>query len=197
MARLTRITVNLSLIVAITIQPSMVFALKRACATSCASQTTCQGCGGCQVAAAGDLCGCCSGHADVDSDDASASGCGHSPAEQQRISFATNDDLAETAIVEGAVASESPSCCTTESRGSSSSSRTEESGCHCLHSPETPYSPVSRSPANEVRDLASLGFAFSVVAEPKEQLPSDRSFVDGLSSAILHFAQIELCVWRL
>ncbi len=198
MARLSRITVTLSLIVAITIQPTMVCALNKACADSCASRTSCQGCGGCQVDAPGERCGCCSGHAEQVSDDESASCCGHSSHEQQRISFATDDELlAEAEIVEGAVANDNSSCCTAESLGSASSSRAVESRCHCLHSPGTPCLPESRSTASEVRELVSLGFELSVVAEPKEQLPSDRALGDGLSSAILHFAQIELCVWRL
>lgn len=204
MASLTRIIVNLSLIVAITIQPLMVFAFKKDCAANCVSHLACQGCGGCQVDTVGDRCGCCGGHAvgDTAAEDSvaeNASCCEqHSSHKQQPSSSATNDDLLEEAeIVEGPVASESPSCCTAESLGTSPSSRTVESGCHCLHSPETPCVPEPRSPANEVRDLVPLGFAPSVIAEPREQRPSDGSFGDGQSSANFHFAQIELCVWRL
>ena len=71
------------------------------------------------------------------------------------------------------------------------------SGCRCLHAPEVPLAPAPRSPANEVRDLVSLGFASSLIADSKQQLPSVAAIDDGPPSAILHFAQIELCVWRL
>lgn len=198
MSRLTRIIVNLSLIVAITLQPTMVFALKKACAVNCASHYTCQGCGGCQVGAAGERCGCCSGHTDENSEIESASCCGPSSYKQQRISVATKDEpLAEAEIVDEPAASDNLSCCTAESLATSTSSRAVEYGCHCLHSPETPCVPDFRSPSNEVRELVSLGFTLSVIAERHEQRPCKRTIGDGLSSEILHFAQIQLCVWRL
>ncbi|MCC7333985.1 MAG: hypothetical protein IT422_02745 [Pirellulaceae bacterium] len=204
MASLTRIIVNLSLIVAITIQPPMVFAFKKDCAAKCVSQLACQGCGGCQVDTVGDRCGCCGGHAAentaVEVSAAESASCceQHSSHKQQPSSLVDNDDLlAKAEIIKGPLASESASCCTAESQGITPSSRTVESGCHCLHSPETPCVPEPRSPANEVRDLVSLGFAPVVIAEPHEQRPGDGSFGDRLASANFHFAQIELCVWRL
>lgn len=190
MARLTRIAVNLTLIVTIAIQPSMVFALRKACAARCASQFTCQGCGGCQVDTSGDRCGCCGGNTDVNSDDESASCCGHS-------SVRDDSPFVETEIANGPVDEQAPSCYTAEDLGTSSKSTAVETGCHCLHAPETPCAPVPRSPAGEVRDLVSLGLPFSVNAVPREQRLCVRAFGDVLSLAILHFAQIELCVWRL
>ncbi len=194
MARITRIAVNLLLIVAITMQPAMVLALSAGCSPACTSQFTCQGCGGCEVESPGDHCGCCCGH----SDEEIASCCGHG-SEKEPITASTSEDesFAQLEIDDVVMPDEWPSCCADENLEGSSPSPAMDSSCHCFQAPKTPYAPASRSPANEIRDLEVLGFAPSVLVKPKEHLPRVPEFRYGRSSAKLHFAQIALCVWRL
>jgi len=202
MARLTRIAVNLLLIVAITIQPTMVRALQKACSGDCSSQFTCQGCGSCEVESPAGRCGCCSGHSDVGSNEESneeiASCCGHGSATEHGIASKFEDDpFADMEMANGPAADDSLLRCADDQLATFANSPLVVSGCRCLHAPEVPYAPAPRSPANEVRDLVSLGFASSLIADSKQQLPSVAAIDDGPPSAILHFAQIELCVWRL
>ena len=202
MARLTRIAVNLLLIVAITIQPTTVRALQKACSGDCSSQFTCQGCGSCEVESPAGRCGCCSGHSDVGSNEESneeiASCCGHGSATEHGIASKFEDDpFADMEMANGPAADDSLLRCADDQLATFANSPLVVSGCRCLHAPEVPLAPAPRSPANEVRDLVSLGFASSLIADSKQQLPSVAAIDDGPPSAILHFAQIELCVWRL
>ena len=202
MARLIRIAVNLLLIVAITIQPTMVRALQKACSGDCSSQFTCQGCGSCEVESLAGRCGCCSGHSDVGSNEESneeiASCCGHGSATEHGIASKFEDDpFADMEMANGPAADDSLLRCADDQLATFANSPPVVSGCRCLHAPEVPYAPAPRSPANEVRDLVSLGFASSLIADSNQQLPSVAAIDDGPPSAILHFAQIELCVWRL
>ena len=198
MARLIRIAVNLLLIVAITIQPTMVRALQKACSGDCSSQFTCQGCGSCEVESPAGRCGCCSGHSDVGSNEEIASCCGHGSATEHGIASKFEDDpFAEMEMANGPAADHSLLRCADDQLATFANSPLVVSGCRCLHAPEVPLAPAPRSPANEVRDLVSLGFASSLIADSKQQLPSVAAIDDGPPSAILHFAQIELCVWRL
>ena len=198
MARLTRIAVNLLLIVAITIQPTTVRALQKACSGDCSSQFTCQGCGSCEVESPAGRCGCCSGHSDVGSNEEIASCCGHGSATEHGIASKFEDDpFADMEMANGPAADHSLLRCADDQLATFANSPLVVSGCRCLHAPEVPLAPAPRSPANEVRDLVSLGFASSLIADSKQQLPSVAAIDDGPPSAILHFAQIELCVWRL
>ena len=198
MARLIRIAVNLLLIVAITIQPTMVRALQKACSGDCSSQFTCQGCGSCEVESPAGRCGCCSGHSDVGSNEEIASCCGHGSATEHGIASKFEDDpFADMEMANGPAADHSLLRCADDQLATFANSPLVVSGCRCLHAPEVPLAPAPRSPANEVRDLVSLGFASSLIADSKQQLPSVAAIDDGPPSAILHFAQIELCVWRL
>ncbi len=198
MARLTRIAVNLLLIVAITIQPTMVRALQKGCSDDCSSQFTCQGCGSCEVESPAGRCGCCSGHSDVSSNEESASCCGHGSTTEHGIASTSEvDPFADMEMANGPAADDSLLRCSDDQLATFANRPLVVSGCRCLHAPEVPYAPAPRSPANEVRDLVSLGFASSLIADSKQQLPSVSAFDSGPPSAILHFAQIELCVWRL
>lgn len=198
MARYTRIAVTLTLIVAITIQPSMAFALGKDCAAGCDSQFACPGCGGCQVDSAVERCGCCRGQSDIKSAEESTHCCGHKSAESHCTSSAPDErSIADAQTSAGPTAEKSSSHWAAERLRIASYTRAVESVCHCLHSPETPCVPVPRSSASEARDLASFCVGFSVVADSKKQRPCQCAFVDNLSPANFHFAQIELCVWRI
>ncbi|QDV25980.1 hypothetical protein Q31a_43500 [Aureliella helgolandensis] len=180
----------------------MVRALQKACSGDCSSPFTCQGCGSCEVESPAGRCGCCSGHSDVgsveESNEESASCCGHGSATEQGIESTSEvDPFADTEMANEPLADGSPLRCSDDQLATTANSPLMVSGCRCLHAPEVPYAPAPRSPANEVRDLVSLGFASSDIAEPKQQLPRVPAFDSGPPSAILHFAQIELCVWRL
>ncbi len=207
MARFTRIAVNLLLIVAITIQPTMVCAFRKACSADCSLQFTCQGCGCCEVESPDGHCGCCSGHSDVSSNEESASCCGPGSAtsccgpgsakEHSTASTFEDDPFADMEMANGPLADDSLMRCADDQLATYANSPGVASGCRCLHAPEVPYAPAPRAPTNEVRELVPLDFASSVIVEPNQQLPSLFAVDDGPPSAILHFAQIELCVWRL
>ena len=59
--RLIRTVVNLSLIVAMMIQPGMALVFASDCGAECASGFMCEGCGCCEVASPTEKCGCCGG----------------------------------------------------------------------------------------------------------------------------------------
>lgn len=192
MAGLTRTSVNLLLIVAITIQQAVVCAGQAGCSAVGTSHFTCQGCGCCAVETPNDRCPCCSGDSEASSDTEGASYCGHDGLEKQHKTTSPADNAqAGSEIAE-------PSCFADEILESSSGKSAVDSSCSCFRRPETPYAPVPRSPDNEVSDIVSLGFTFTGIAiEPKEPLASVSDFDNAPATAMSHFAQIEFCVWRL
>ena len=150
MARLTRIAVNLLLIVAITIQPTTVRALQKACSGDCSSQFTCQGCGSCEVESPAGRCGCCSGHSDVGSNEESneeiASCCGHGSATEHGIASKFEDDpFADMEMANGPAADHSLLRCADDQLATFANSPLVVSGCRCLHAPEVPLAPAPRS----------------------------------------------------
>ena len=198
MARLTRIAVNLFLIVAITIQPTVVFSLKRACSADRTSQLTCQGCGCCEVETSEDQCECCGGPSKVVVEEESASCCGHDGGEDQFSVHATEDEsCAAIEIIDERVHKVAPSGGADENLDYLSNSLVVDFACNCLQAPETPHAPVPRSPANEVRDLVSLSFTSRVSVGTRWQLASAPNSADSPPPLGLHYAQVEFCVWRL
>lgn len=192
MARSIRIAVNLLLVVCLTMQSTIACAFQKACSVTCTSQFSCNECGCCKVEKPTDRCGCCGGHSNSDSDGDSASCCGNNGTYEPLATPPTADTrFADKEIAKGLVPGDT-SCC-----AEASDEPDMDSACHCLQAPDTPYAPVSRSHANDVPDLLALGFTLTEIVKPKDQPVSVSANANALLSRLLHFSQIQLCVWRL
>lgn len=173
-------------------QSTIACAFQKACSVTCTPQFTCDGCGCCKVENPADRCGCCGGHSEANSNDDSASCCGSNGTYEHLATPPTADTRSVgKEIANGLVPGES-SCC-----AEASDEPAMDSACHCLQAPDTPYAPVSRSNANEVPDLLTLSFALTAFVKPKDQPVSVLVNANALLSTLLHFSQIQLCVWRL
>ena len=176
---LTHIAVNLSLIVALAIQPVAVCLANVGGGSGCSETGTvmCQGCGCCEVDRADDRCCCCGGPAEsAEKEEVEASCC----SEKQ------NDHDKKKSSSE---------------QRSVSSMETVDAGVRSICLCEQQSQPLSdsspRRTTSENRDLVSLestdldgcGWNFeNLVAKGQtESVPAARS----------HFAQVVLCIWRL
>ncbi|QDV23349.1 hypothetical protein [Aureliella helgolandensis] len=207
MARSIHTAVNLLLIVAITTQPTMVWAMQKGCAAAGTTQSACQGCGSCQVEATKVRCGCCSENSEAAPEESRTDCCGHEVVENPQVAV-------ESTIAEDSGSSHSKA---TETAGESVPSDRAETkhaavpqaqsrraaspgiaaNCNCMHAPGTPFTPAPRSHHSEALDLLLLDGTCSVVLAPKA--PNFRAPAIGGFSTVAdsHFAQVEFGVWRL
>ncbi len=214
MGRSIRMTVNLCLIVAISLQQSVAPALQQSFSFACAAPASGQGCSCCdsQPIASGST--CCGQTAKGGSDSGKSHCCGHAQADAQRANL---KHPAPGSVIQRQVdvqAAETPrssaplTCCADKvvkvdkvvKASSPASAPVKDTGCHCVHAPAapaTPYAPVSRTATSDTSNLVSLCCAWLVLPDLKVQSPRAVAWDDGTPSSFSHFAQIHLCVWRL
>lgn len=198
MARATRIIVNLLLIVAITMQPTLTFAFQQGCSVDCTYEFTCQGCGCCKVQSETEKCPCCSGGVS----DEHQSCCGHANrGESQQAEEQTLDDADPFAgmVLEAGPVPENYEQPTNQTQPDTrlAENGTLSSSCQCLSKRDPLDAPTPRSPLTELRDVLSLSAAqgcavYTTVKQPRAYP------VDAASApAAPHFSQVSYCVWRL
>lgn len=199
MARPTHIAVNLLLIVAVTMQPSLAYGLQQDCFAGVSTGYTCQGCGCCKVQSETAMCPCCNGEATKGDD----SCCGHGHKTRHRVATFADDPFDGMELQEGPVPQESLSkyC---EQRSGENTRQVQGTElvalgatCHCVTSPEPFKAPVPRSPATELRDVLTVNTACVVDVVTSVQPPLSASFEFARGPIEPHFSQIAFCVWRL
>lgn len=181
--RLTHIAVNLSLIVAMMVQPVAVCFASAGGVSSCTNSQhdsfTCPGCGCCEVETASDRCCCCAGSAKTE------------PNAPVKSSCCSSKHESETADVEA----------TTDTKPSKSVITPAKSGvksiCLCEQRSQPLPDPSPRRTSSDSRDIISL-----------DVLDFDQNAWDGNASSLVskhcactafspHYSQIVLCIWRL
>jgi hypothetical protein len=182
-SHVTHIAVNLSLIVALALQPVAVCMANVDCAADCptASAFKCQGCGCCQVERADDRCCCGAGQGKNDSQ--TDTGCrGHAsdaaPADETDTAAAANS-LSVTTLVAIAEDRSLRSICLCEQGALPLSDS----------SPRRPTSENRNTVLTVWTDIADWGCRAGTQAAAMR-------FADGLPLPSHHF-QVMLCIWRL
>ncbi len=197
MARVTQIIVNLFLIVAITMQPTLTFAFQQDCSADCTSGFTCQGCGCCKVQSETAKCPCCSG----DVSDERHSCCGHDrdKSQQAQESSVDNADPFAGMVLEEGPVPENSALPSNEDQSNRrvAADATLASTCHCLSNPDPLDAPTPRSPITELQDVLSLSSAHCGIAYSAEEHPLASTLDAACAPAAPHFSQISFCVWRL
>lgn len=199
MARVTHIAVNLSLVVALTIQPAFAYVTGQDCSADCTSGFTCQGCGCCDVRSETAKCSCCT---PKPTNDHSHGGCcGHGQSRQTGMLNQSEDDPF------AGVAFEDPLPDQTEEPAQTSdgddqpivaaAAPTLSTSCNCVRSSEPLDAPVQRPPLTELRDILSLNNALCGVVDSVDKPPHAWSHDSTQPTITPHFSQIALCVWRL
>lgn len=194
MARVTHIAVNVLLIVVLTMQPGLAYAVQQDCSAGVTSGFTCQGCGCCKVQSETAKCPCCSGEATNEEGEC----CGHGRKNQHRVATFADDPFEGMELQEGPVPvdSEQPS-------GEHASPfqvadvAALAAACHCVTAPEPFNAPVPRSPASELRDILTINIACVGDAATLVQPPLSGFFELARRPIEPHFSQIAFCVWRL
>ena len=199
MARPTHIVVNLLLIVAVTMQPSLAYGLQQDCSAGVSTGYTCQGCSCCKVQSETAECPCCSGEATKEDDGC----CGHGPKNQHRVATFADDPFDGMELLEGPI----PVNSVPTDREQQSGERTTQiqaadgaalaAACHCVTAPEPCNAPVPRSPATELRDVLTVNIAGVVDVATSVQPPLSASLEFARGPIEPHFSQIAFCVWRL
>ena len=180
---LTRIAVNLSLIVALAIQPLATCAVTAECSVRCSASDTviCPGCGCCEVEDANDQCCCCTGTAE-------------GAAEQ---SCCSHDEMAD-ADVFGPPSADSetpePPCELSDSDDSQSS---VQSLCLCEQNSQPLSDSSPRRPVSEIRTSFAIAHIGPVGADRDHRLSIATARGGTNAIEIAHFSQIVLCIWRL
>lgn len=206
MGRLTRTTVKLFLIVAITLQQSVASAIQQSFSFACAAPASGLGCSCCESQPAESGEACCHRSAQVGTDSGKSRCCGHAPlkAQQAERKHSTPSrviqGLSNARTAEDPHPSAASTCCAATTAKALRPDPTEDTTCHCVHAPvapSTPCTPVSRISNSDISNLVTLCCACMVLADPKPQHPRGFARDDSAPSSVLHFAQIHLCVWRL
>lgn len=176
MARAIRTTVNLLLVVILTIQPSIACVLQRSCSSDGTPGNECPGCGCCEVESKSDRCSCCR-HPEhrKDATHSEESDCCGYRSSQGTADVDCDDDSEQTAAL------------------NSPSVRPE---CLCFRNPAPLGEPVPPSPLNKIRDQIIRPINF-VAADSKERFPSNLGYDVVSVAATLDSTQITLCVWQL
>ena len=199
MARPTQIVVNLLLIVAVTMQPSLAYGLQQDCSAGVSTGFTCQGCGCCKVQSETAKCPCCSGEATNEEGGC----CGHGHKTRHRVATFADDPFDGMELQEGPTPVDSALV----DREQPSGERTTHiqvadraalaAACHCVTAPEPFNAPVPRSPATELRDVLTVNIACVADVATSVQPPLSASFEFARGPIKPHFSQIAFCVWRL
>ena len=206
MGRSIRTTVNLFLIVAISLQQSVAPGLQQSFSYACAAPASGQGCSCCENQSTTPDETCCRQSNSSGSDSGKSGCCGHAGAEALRTDrehptpSGVIQRLANVQTAETPRPSADSTCCAGKALNASSPASVVDTGCHCVHAPgapATPYAPVSRISTSDISNLVTLCCAWLVLVDIQPQLPRGAAWIDGTPSTFLHFAQIHLCVWRL
>jgi len=218
MYRVFHIAVSLSLVVAITLQPTFAYALGQDCSADGVSQSSCGGCSCCKLRSEGESCPCCAEtSSDELSDGASSNGassngassndapsnsgcCGESRSQQEQDSVEV-DSNAGMAMHNGPLLAEAEHGGERAAAGVRPSIRAADrairSACNCIASSKPLVAPLPRSTPTELREVLCVSLEFFGVDDSAEQ-PTLRSSMDAAHSWVApHFSQISFCVWRL
>ncbi|WP_425399190.1 hypothetical protein [Aeoliella sp.] len=198
MARATRIIVNLLLIVAITMQPTLTFAFQQDCSAGCTSGFTCQGCGCCKVQSETAKCPCCSGSLSDEHQGCCEHGKRDKSQQAKEPSVADADPFAGMVLEAGPVPenSQQPS----NEAQASKQEISEESlttACHCLKNRDPLDAPTPRSPITELREVLISSTAQCGVVYTADEHPRASTLDAAPAPVAAHFTQISYCVWRL
>lgn len=198
MARPTHIAVNLLLIVAVTMQPSLAYGLQQDCSDRVSTGYKCQGCGCCKVQSETVKCPCCSGEATKDD----GSCCGHAEEEHHAATFA-DDPFDGMELQEGPDPQASllghpkQTSCESAAQVKATDLAAIAAACNCIMAPEPFNAPVPGSPATELRDVLTLSIVCVVDVATSVQPPRSGSCEYARGPVEPHFSQIAFCVWRL
>ncbi len=187
---LTRIALNLLLIVALAIQPVAVCAVTADCSVRYSESDTvmCPGCDCCEVEEVNDRCCCCSGTAEAaEKRAARPSCCGHDE----------SPDLSDLDVFGSPRADlETPeSVC--ELSDSDELETTLQSHCFCEQNSQPLSDSSPTRPVNESRASLAIGFD-GLIGDDSDSRLSLSIAREGTDVPVLaHFSQIVFCVWRL
>ena len=187
---LTRIALNLSLIVALAIQPVAACAVTADCSVRCSESDTvmCPGCGCCEVEKVNDRCCCCSGTAEpAEKKAAKPSCCSHD--ESSDLS-----DLDVFSPPRADLETPEPAC---ELSDSDESETTLQSLCLCEQNSQPLSDSSPTRPVNESRASLAIRFSGPVGADSDSRLSLSIARDGKDVPALAHFSQILLCIWRL
>tara|TARA_R110002049_G_scaffold288534_1_gene471104 strand:- start:20453 stop:21055 length:603 start_codon:yes stop_codon:yes gene_type:complete len=197
-SRLTRTVVNLSLIVAMMVQPGMALVFASGCGAECGASFMCEGCGCCEVSSPTVKC-CCCGGGEQDGDGS----CCMSESEPVEHDWNNEEWTEDEMMAEDLSASETLELqviviSMTDADAVDESQTREVTGvCHCgMESQPLGDSSPSR-PTIERRDSVAIRFADlatifgDAIAKPSRLSQSE------VSNSPAHFSQIHLCIWRL
>lgn len=190
MARVFHIAVNLLLIVVMTVQPGLVYGLKRDCSVGASSGFTCTGCGCCKVQSETENCPCCSGEATNDEGGC----CGN----EHPVEASCEDPFEGVEIQKGPLPEDVTSPCTNDDPQVQAAGDTAlATACHCIVAPEPLNLPMPRSPASELRDVSAVSIAYVANVAASERSSLSSTFELAQPPIEPHFSQIAFCVWRL
>lgn len=193
MARTTHIAVNLLLIVAVTMQPGLAYALGQHCSAGVSTGFTCQGCGCCKVQSETAKCPCCNSEASDKEDGC----CGHVRQHEDRVATFANDPFAGMELEEGSVPDESEQPRDdNQPHIQAADTLSLAAACDCVTAPEPFDAPAPRSATIELRDVITVSVAHCD-ATTAERPPLASLFDVAHRPITLHFSQIVFCVWRL
>ena len=190
---LTHIAVNLSLIVAMAIQPvaACMVSVDRSASCSERDNFMCPGCGCCEVEQADDRCGCCAqapdelGTAnDAEQEASEPSCCSHDESANTESSNVSSDEFDTTAAASKR----------SEPAESESGVR---SVCCCMQSSQPLSDSSPRRPVSENRTSLVVGYVGAVGADADEQQLRPPACNATDIRALPHFSQILFCIWRL
>lgn len=213
MARATHIAVNLLLIVALTMQPGLAYAVQQDCSAGIAAGFICQGCGSCKVRLERARCSCCGIEASGDQDACCGDSDQHYGRHKGGDSAVTSDPFAGMKPEEGPT----PQNALPENRSPQDSEQPQNAerpsgddrgqlraanvaalmaGCHCVTAPEPFDAPVPRSSAPELRDILTVDICFCDDAVLTARPPLAAAFDVADRHVVAHFSQIVFCIWR-
>jgi hypothetical protein len=176
---LTRIAVNLLLIVALAIQPVAVCLADVGGGSGCSETgtVTCQGCGCCEVERADDRCCCCSGAAEPEAKEEVEPSCcsgTHHAADESEVSTGQESAPSIAPIDTGV-----------------------RSTCLCQQESQPLSDSSPRRPTNENRDLVSLDSSDRDESGWNSEHLIAKRLAEAEPAAPSRFAQVMLCIWRL
>lgn len=224
MGRLFEIVVNLSLIVVLTTQPAFAYA-RKSCGTGI-SETTCSGCGCCQIARETEHCACCRSEKVEQQAEQSACCDQRSPELRQEkekgqpnVPQPGQDVPPKPAAVSNPrnsadAANAAPGeldyvLVLATHHGIRTSSQEMDflhadedvvldRACRCLSGPPRPNAPAPvRAPSIELLPTVSCPLNCRGIVESSAQSLLNSSGTAFLNAAYPHFYQVSLCVWRL
>ena len=204
MARAIHIAVNLLLIVALTLQPGLAYAVQQHCSAGIVGGIACQGCGSCKVHSESAKCPCCG----VEAADKQGGCCGHRDQHTCGDSTVTSAPFAgmmpevgpatENPVPKIRAPQDSVQLCDDDRPQVRTASATALAVCcHCVSAPEPSGGPVPRSSTPELRDVLTITICCDGDEILSAQPPLSPAFNVAHRPVVDHFSQIAFCVWRL